>query len=174
MPNAKNRPSRPAVAPLPTFDALDRTHHEVMRTLAELASLIQRLDRVGVDDVGRALARQICAFFDATARAHHAAEEQVVFPSLLASGDAELVQHVRRLQQDHGWLEEDWLELSPQLRAVAEGYNWYDLDVLRAGIPIFTELYRDHIALEESIVYPEARRRDLHQRAGEETRKAAP
>jgi hemerythrin-like domain-containing protein len=78
-----------------------------------------------------------------------------------------------RLQQDHGWLEEDWLELSPQLQAVAEGYSWYDLDTLRAGVPIFTELYRDHIALEESMIYPEARRRDLNQRAGEASRKAA-
>ena len=171
MPSTKIRPARPAVPPLPTFDALDRTHHDVMSTLAELATLVERLDRHGVDGIGRALARRICTFFDSTAQAHHAAEERIVFPSLLASGDAELVQHVLRLQQDHGWLEEDWLELSPHLRAVAEGYNWYDLDVLRAGIPIFTELYRDHIALEESIVYPEARRRDLHQRAGEQSRR---
>jgi hemerythrin-like domain-containing protein len=82
-----------------------------------------------------------------------------VFPSLLSSGDGALVQHVHRLQQDHGWLEEDWLELQPQLRAVVEGYNGYDLDFLRAAVPVFTELYRDHIALEENIVYPESRRR---------------
>jgi hemerythrin-like domain-containing protein len=173
MPSSKSRPARPAAPALPSFDSLDRTHHEVMQTLAEMARLIERLDAHGVDDVARTLARQISRFFDGTARAHHAAEEQIVFPSLLASGDAELVQHVMRLQQDHGWLEEDWLELSPQLQAVAEGYSWYDLDTLRAGVPIFTELYRDHIALEESMIYPEARRRDLNQRAGEASRKAA-
>ena len=44
------------------------------------------------------------------------AEEQLVFPSLLADGDSEIVAHVQRLQQDHGWLEEDWLEIGPQLR----------------------------------------------------------
>ena len=82
-----------------------------------------------------------------------------MFPSLLDSGNAALVQHVRRLQQDHGWLEEDWLELQPQLRAVVEGYNWYDPDFLRAAVPVFAELYRDHIALEENVVYPESRRR---------------
>ena len=64
-----------------------------------------------------------------------------------------------RLQQDHGWLEEDWLELEPQLEAVANGYSWYDIDTLRAALPIFEQLYRDHIALEESLIYPEARRR---------------
>ena len=93
-----------------------------------------------------------------SARQHHADEERVVFPGLLKSPDATLVQHVLRLQQDHGWLEEDWLELEPQLQAVAEGYSWYDLDTLRAALPIFEDLYRDHIALEESLIYPEARR----------------
>jgi hemerythrin-like domain-containing protein len=173
MPSPKSRPARPPAPALPSFDSLDRTHHAVMQSLDEMARLIERLDASGVDDAARTLARQICRFFDDTARAHHAAEEQVVFPSLLASGDAELIQHVLRLQQDHGWLEEDWLELSPQLQAVAEGYSWYDLDMLRAAIPVFTELYRDHIALEESMIYPEARRRDLHLRAGEASRKAA-
>ncbi len=162
MPTAKTRPerpARPAVPPLPLFEALDHTHRQVMQTLGALASLLDHLDAHGLDGSARTQAADICRFFDETARAHHQAEEQVVFPSLLASGDADLVQHVLRLQQDHGWLEEDWLELGPQLRAVAEGYNWYDPDVLRYAIPVFTELYRDHIALEETIVYPASRRR---------------
>jgi hemerythrin-like domain-containing protein len=81
-----------------------------------------------------------------------------VFPPLLGSPDADLVQHVMRLQQDHGWIEEDWLELAPQLQAIAEGHNGYDIDFMRAAVPVFTELYRDHIALEETIVYPASRR----------------
>jgi hemerythrin-like domain-containing protein len=138
---------------------LDATHREVMRTLERLQELVDELDAQGVNEHTRAIAAGICEFFDGSARAHHAAEEQVVFPNLLSSGDATLVQHVLRLQQDHGWLEEDWLELQPQLRAVVEGFAWYDPDFLRAAIPVFTELYRDHIALEETIVYPESRRR---------------
>jgi hemerythrin-like domain-containing protein len=144
---------------MPSFDALDATHRQVMQTLEALARLPALLDANGMDADTRKLAAEVCAFFDGTSRSHHVAEEQVVFPSLLASGDTELVQHVRRLQQDHGWLEEDWLELGPQVRAVAEGYNWYDVDVLRYAIPVFTELYRDHIALEESVVYPASRER---------------
>ena len=153
------RPARAAAPELPSFESLDATHHEVMITLGRLARLLDHLDGEGVDEAARKIAAEICQFFDGTARSHHAAEEQIVFPSLLSSGDEELVAHVHRLQQDHGWLEEDWLELGPQLRAVAEGYNWYDLDVLRSAIPIFAELYRDHIALEEVIVYPAAKRR---------------
>jgi hemerythrin-like domain-containing protein len=171
--NRPARPARPAVPPMPSFDALDETHRNVMLTLADLARLLEHLDAQGADDTARKLALDICRFFDDTARSHHLAEEQVVFPSLLRDGDSELVAHVQRLQQDHGWLEEDWLEIGPQLRAVAEGYNWYDLDFLRQGLPIFTELYREHIALEESMIYPEARRRHALTQGAKEGRKAA-
>jgi len=157
------RPTRPAVPPLPSFESLDKTHHQVMLTLGQLARLLDHLDAHGLDDGARDLAKEICQFFDGTARSHHLAEEQFVFPPLLNSGDAELVQHVQRLQQDHGWLEQDWLELGPQLQAVAGGYSSYDLELLRSGIPIFTDLYRDHIALEESIVYPASRSRQSAQ-----------
>ena len=167
------RPARPAAPQLPSFDSLDKTHRLVMQTLGELAILLDHLQAHGMDEAARARARDICQFFDGTARAHHAAEEQIVFPSLLSSGNEELTAHVRRLQQDHGWLEEDWLELGPQLQAVAEGYNWYDLDVLRAAIPVFTELYRDHIALEETMIYPEAQRRQALEKAAEEKRRPA-
>jgi hemerythrin-like domain-containing protein len=152
------RPTRVAVPAFPELDALDSTHRKVIVVLGELASLIERLDRNGVDDHARMLAQEICEFFSGSARQHHADEERIVFPGLLKSGDATLVQHVLRLQQDHGWLEEDWLELEPQLQAVAGGYSWYDLPMLQAALPIFEQLYRDHIALEESLIYPEARR----------------
>jgi hemerythrin-like domain-containing protein len=153
------RPSRAAVPALPSFDQLDDTHRRVMHALAQLTELLDQIDaRIDTPDT-RALAASICGFFDDTARAHHAAEEKLVFPTLLASDDPELVQHVRRLQQDHGWLEEDWLEIAPQLRAVAESQNWVDIDFLRAATQTFTELYREHIALEETVVYPASRRR---------------
>ena len=159
MSSAKTRPARAAAPLMPLFETLDQTHRQMLQTLDELLQLLESLEAQGVDDRARTRAGAICRFFDDTARAHHQAEEQFVFPSLLASGDAELVQHVQRLQQDHGWLEEDWRELSPQLQAVADGQSWYDPDVLRSAIPIFAELYREHIALEEAIVYPASRAR---------------
>jgi len=159
------RPARPPAPSLTSFESLDRTHHEVLEMLARLHLLVEKLDVRGTDEGVRRLARDICRFFDDTARPHHQAEEELVFPDLLASGDAELVQHVTRLQQDHGWLEEDWLELSPQLRAVAEARETgYDVDALRACVPVFSELYRDHIALEETVVYPASVKRRHEQR----------
>ncbi|WP_119352561.1 hemerythrin domain-containing protein [Azohydromonas sediminis] len=158
-PSASPRPPRPRVVPDDDFDVLDEAHRAVVAHLGLLAELIERLGRHGVDDRASELARDIAAFFNGHARDHHAEEERRVFPALLADGSDELVKHVRRLQQDHGWLEEDWLELAPQLDAVANGYNGYDLALLQHALPVFTELYREHIALEESLIYPEAKRR---------------
>jgi hemerythrin-like domain-containing protein len=155
----KVRPQRPPAPPLPPFEALDRTHRRVLEILEQFDKLIAHIDDNGPDEVARASAAEITAFFAGNARQHHADEERLVFPSLLNSNDAELVHHVKRLQQDHGWLEEDWLELAPQLEAIAQGYNWYDLATLRSALPVFTALYQEHIGLEESLVYPEAKRR---------------
>lgn len=151
------RPSRTKAPALPPLEALDRTHHDMMKVLADLSALIEHLDAHGVDPAARKSAKAICTFFAESARQHHADEETLIFPALIRKGDAALIQHVLRLQQDHGWLEEDWLELAPQLQAVAQGYSWYELDGLRAAVVVFTELYQDHIALEESLIYPEAK-----------------
>ena len=98
-PSLPKRPARASVPPLPSFEALDATHREVLQTLERLQLWVEQLDPQRVDDATRATADEICRFFDGSARAHHAAEEAHVFPSLLASGDAVLVQHVRHLQQ---------------------------------------------------------------------------
>jgi hemerythrin-like domain-containing protein len=158
-PKTKARPTRSRAPALPALDQLDKTHREMLVTLDRLGELLEHLADNGIDDVAREDARAIHAYFDRHARAHHLAEETQVFPMLLAQRDAEMEQLLRRLQQDHGWLEEDWLELGPQLDAIARGYSWYDLDTLRAALPLFKALYVEHIALEESIVYPAARRR---------------
>ena len=154
----KVRPQRSPAPPLPPFEALDRTHRQVLEILQQFDQLLDHIDDNGPDEVARASATEIMAFFNENARQHHADEERLVFPTLLNSNDPELVHHVKRLQQDHGWLEEDWIELGPQLQAVSEGYSWYELDSLRAGVGIFADLYRDHIGLEESMIYPHARR----------------
>lgn len=156
----KNRPVRSAVPGLSNFEALDETHAQVLQVLKQFDRLLQHLDDNGPDTVAQASAQQIHAFFSTHAREHHADEERLVFPALLGSDDAELVQNVKRLQQDHGWLEEDWLELAPQIEAIAKGYSWYDLAMLRHALPVFTALYEEHIALEESMIYPEAKRRE--------------
>jgi hemerythrin-like domain-containing protein len=152
------RPARAAVPPLPPMQSLDQTHREMLVMLGTFDTLLAHVGEHGPDSQARQQAALILDFFNRHARAHHEAEERVVFPPLLAGADEALATHVRRLQQDHGWLEEDWLLLAPQMESIASGYNWYDLELLRQALPVFRALYEDHIALEESLIYPAARR----------------
>lgn len=141
------------------FEALDACHQQILAHLVMLAELAQRIDASGVDAKARQQAGTIEAFFSGTSRQHHVDEERTVFPPLLASGNAELAEAVRTLQQDHGWIEENWLELAPQLRAIASGNDWLDEAEFRHYLEVFLELCRGHIALEETLVYPESKAR---------------
>jgi hemerythrin-like domain-containing protein len=148
--------SQATVGPM---DWLDDCHQRIGIALGELSALVQRVQSHGVDDTAREMARSVHRFFASTARDHHLDEERHVFPRLLQSSDAELVQATLRLRQDHGWLEQDWLELSPMLQTIADGNRGVDVDYLRESVAVFTELYHDHLTLEESMIYPAARQR---------------
>jgi iron-sulfur cluster repair protein YtfE (RIC family) len=141
------------------FDALDTCHQQTLATLNLLVKLVDQLDQHAADEPVKRLAREIISFFNGESRSHHAEEEHLVFPPILQGLDHRLIEKIRRLQQDHVWLEQDWLELGLQLDAIARGYNWYDREALRNGTSTFVALYLDHIDLEESIIYPQAKRR---------------
>jgi hemerythrin-like domain-containing protein len=141
------------------FKTLDACHQQIHLQLAELADLLERLETSSDSPHCRQKAKTIEAFFSEVARPHHAEEERNIFPVLLASDNAELVQAVRTLQQDHGWIEQNWLELAPMLRALAQGEDWVDTAELKHNVEVFVSLCHDHIVLEESLIYPEAKAR---------------
>lgn len=141
------------------FEALDRCHVQIHENLARLAALARQIAVSGIDAQIEKQAGEIEAFFSGVAREHHAEEEKTVFPPLLDSGDAELIAAVRSLQQDHGWIEQDWIELAPQLRAVASGYHWVDPAEFEHALQVFIALCEGHIALEETLIYPESKAR---------------
>lgn len=147
-----------AVAP-GAFEVLDACHRQTVTMLARLSDLVGGLDQGGPDRQAREVAEEIIQFFSQTARQHHEDEERHVFPPLLGSDDPETVQAVLRLQQDHHWMDVDWRELSPALAAIAAGQGGYDVGALREGVEIFATLTHDHIALEETCIYPQARER---------------
>lgn len=148
----------PSCSPV-AYEALDACHEQIRLHLAQLAALAQQIAATGVDDRAQQQAGAIEAFFSSTSRQHHAQEERDVFPLLLASSDLELVALVRTLQQDHGWLEENWLELGPQLRAMASGNGWFDEAEFQHAVEVFMALYLGHIEAEETRIYPECRTR---------------
>ncbi len=140
-----------------SFEALDACHRQIMEHLTTLTSLAQHIEAFGVDNWAQQQAGAVEAFFSGTSRQHHLEEEKNVFPPLLAGSDAELAELVRTLRQDHGWIEENWIELAPQLRAIASGNNWIDSAEFLHNAEVFLALCRSHIELEERLIYPEAR-----------------
>jgi len=148
----------PAASTTSAFGVLDECHRQTLAALDKLEAIVDRIE-AGADPSTRMLAAEVVRHFSMTARQHHEDEERHVFPKLLANADAETEQTIRRLQQDHHWLDEDWHELEPHLDAIARGQNWYDIAFLRDGVTVFSALSRDHIELEETFLYPEARAR---------------
>lgn len=144
---------------VPLFDFLDTTHRAIQSHLTLLREVVEAANSTGLDPESRAKARVVLRFFNGEARQHHTDEEKHVFPALLASQAPELEAATRRLIQDHGWLEENWLYIEPSIAAACEGSQWFDPMELAHALEVFEALYMDHLLLEESLVYPEARQR---------------
>ena len=150
-----------AAAPvsIAVFDFLDKTHQEIQQHIRQLHQLVDAIESDGLNQTNREKARRVLNYFNGEARQHHLDEEKHIFPALLASQDADVVQATEHLVQDHGWLEENWLQIAPSLEAAANGNLWFDPVELRHALDVFEALYLDHILLEESIAYPQARQR---------------
>jgi hemerythrin-like domain-containing protein len=139
------------------FHALDTGHQQMLEHLQALSALAQHIETQGIDADAQQQADQIETLFSGTSRAHHAQEEEVVFPLILAGKDEALKATVKALQQDHGWIEENWIELSPKLRAIASGNSWFEPAELVSQVAIFVALVQNHIEQEEATVYPAAK-----------------
>ncbi|MCB2017768.1 MAG: hemerythrin domain-containing protein [Hydrogenophaga sp.] len=144
---------------LAIFEFLDSTHKDIQTQVRELHKLVDAIESDGLNASTRAQALRVLDFFNTEARDHHLDEEKHIFPALLASQDPEVVQATEHLIQDHGWLEENWIQIAPSLEAAANGNLWFDPAELRHALEVFEALYLDHILLEESLAYPEARKR---------------
>jgi hemerythrin-like domain-containing protein len=75
----------------------------------------------------------------------------------LASRNGELATAARTMQQDHGWIEENWIDAGPRLHAIALGNGWAEPAELQSYVDVFTALMHEHIALEERLIYPQAK-----------------
>jgi len=148
--------ARPSDADLAQMDAW---HAQVRGHLDRLAALASRLESESIDAEARAEACAIEAFFSGSMQQHHRIEEECVFPFLLGSGDTDLVTLVNTLRQDHGWMEQNWIEVGPQLRAIAQGNHWIDPAEFMHGAEVFLELCYGHAALEETLIHPHVRER---------------
>jgi hemerythrin-like domain-containing protein len=140
------------------FEMLEACHERVHRMLALLERLRVHVRGHGADVQAQQAARDVMRYFDQAAPLHHEDEELHVFPPLLESGEPRVVGIVQRLQQDHREMASRWQAARGVLVRVAEGgvQNLSADD--EALLDAFAGPYADHIAAEEQVVYPEARK----------------
>ena len=140
------------------FDMLEACHERVTRTLDLLQRLRAHVDARGAGEPARQAARDVMRYFDLAAPAHHEDEERHVFPSVLAHGDARQRSLIQRLQADHLAMVADWAHARGVLTQLAEGGIATFDAAQRSVLDRFAQRYPTHIALEEELVYPAARR----------------
>lgn len=136
------------------FEMLLACHQRVERMLALLERLAQHLLQRGADADAQQAATDLMRYFDLAGPAHHEDEERHLFPALQASGDATLQGLVLGLQSDHQAMTARWQAVRNDLLTVQAGALPHALAASRWAA--FADLYRRHVALEESLAYPAA------------------
>jgi hemerythrin-like domain-containing protein len=139
------------------FEMLQACHERVQRMLALLRRLCAHLGEVGPDERAAQAARDVMRYFDRAAVAHHEDEERHVLPRLRAHGLDALAD---RLHADHQRMAAAWAVVRVDLLRVAAvpGARRLPVPGFESRWAAFAGLYDEHIDLEESLAYPEARR----------------
>lgn len=145
-----------AASPVPPVSAvagISAAHNTIIAHLFELAGLPTH---VPLDATARAVVARAIAFFDRSMHAHHQAEENHLFPTVLAlavegAERAYLQAMVAQLTQEHRKIEALWAELSAQLQHLVAGGVSPSTD---AHIQRLVLDYGDHATREESELLP--------------------
>ncbi len=146
--------SAPAVGFEQPFEMLEACHERVERSLRLLLRLAEHLARQGADEQARDAGRDILRYFDLAAPQHHEDEERHVLPRLRELGQVDLAD---RLASEHRQMHVAYQAIRGGLVALRD----QAVRPTAAGWQAFADLYRAHIALEESSAYPPVRAQAL-------------
>ena len=133
------------------MDAVEAWRSQAAEYLMRLSAIAAGVQSGDLDPALRLDAGAIEAFISTTARQHHLAVERLITGPVIAAGTPEQAASARTLLQDAGWFEQTWLELAPQLRAVAEGSQWIDPTEFEHDVAIMRELGEGLLAREASL-----------------------
>lgn len=135
-------------------------HERVMRMCGLLQRLHEHIRDHGVDEPASITANSILRYFEEAAPRHHEDEEEDLFPRLVQrlscetnGGEArDTVAHaVEQLVAEHASLADDWAALKVKLEAIERREP---VLLERAAVDAFSARYRQHIALEETVLAP--------------------
>lgn len=132
-----------------------RACHDRIRSECEvLRRLVEHVERHGCDDEARRIVLNVIRYFDSAARVHHEDEEHDLLPRMMSastlSRGSSLTRMIADIATEHRDMDRSWIELRAMLQEVMA--NQETLDALQ--VDRFVKLYRTHIALEESNVFP--------------------
>jgi hemerythrin-like domain-containing protein len=146
------------IKPAPSFDEpvemLRACHERIAMQCATLEKLAAHLPLHGPDAQAQQAARNIMRYFDLAGPNHHADEEQDLFPMLIEVSErlsSPLAERIASLLDEHRSLEAAWAQLRAVLADIADGKARL-LELV--WIDGFVGAYRDHIAREESQIFP--------------------
>ena len=142
------------------FELLSACHERVERSLQLLTRLCQHLKARGLDASAREAARDVRRYFDIAAPLHHEDEELHVFPVLEQLDDAPLQDVCARLREDHQRIHAQW-EVLRALLAQLDGHPdgplpALQLEVLSRASDTFVDAHKEHLRLENQLVFPHA------------------
>lgn len=142
-------------APAPSFDApldmLRACHERILTQCRTLEKIQDHLATQGCDNPVRQAAQAILRYFDTAGRHHHDDEERALFPALQSCAHAEANDLIARLLAEHDAMNRAWTTLRPQLVALTTD----DAAALNpSDVHHFTQVYREHIALENTQLLP--------------------
>ena len=133
--------------------ALKACHERIRSECERLRQLVEHVRQHGCDDQARETATSVIRYFDTAARMHHEDEEEDLLPRMMAaatmSRGSSLTRMVADIATEHRDMDRSWTELRAALQEVLANQPIDYLQVDR-----FIKLYRAHIAMEESNVYP--------------------
>ncbi len=129
--------------------------HERIRSQCDtLRRLVEHVEQHGCDDQARQTAANVIRYFDSAARIHHEDEEHDLLPRMMSAATlirgSSLTRMVADIATEHREMDRSWTELRSMLQEVM--VNQETVDSLQ--VDRFVKLYRAHLAMEESNVFP--------------------
>lgn len=150
-------------APAAGFEApleiLSACHFRIERQCATLRRLVTHLAAHGSDGEARVAAASVMRYFDASAKHHHADEEEDLFPALvesMAGSDPVCLRELTAaLADEHRQLEDHWQRVRIVLERVVAGEP---ASLESEDVEALAGLYERHIEREERELLPIAAR----------------
>jgi hemerythrin-like domain-containing protein len=142
---------------------LSDCHRRIEHFLRVLTTIEERTHAGSVTSAERAQLEAALAYFATAAPKHTADEEQSLFPRLRASSDPaahEALDTVSRLEQDHRAADRHHASVDRLVRQWLAGgsLNAADAAALREHLTALTDIYTQHIGIEDRVLFPAAAR----------------